>query len=75
MLRCRSRSRYAEPAWIPGVIVQIAGFPEPIAARARWRVVRDIGGMGRPTSAYGPKTPAQSVLYQVVRDHFETVPR
>ena len=37
-----------------------------------WRIVRDIVGMGLPTSAYRPKTPAESVLYQVVRDHFET---
>jgi len=28
--------------------------------------------MGRPSSAYAPKAPAQGVLYQVVRDHFET---
>jgi len=28
--------------------------------------------MGRPSSAYRPKAPAQGVLYQVVRDHFET---
>ena len=27
--------------------------------------------MGRPSSAYAPKAPAQGVLYQVVRDHFE----
>src|SRR5687767_13241647 len=42
------------------------------AFQAVWRVVRDIRGMTRPSSAYRPKTPAQSVLYQVVRDHFET---
>jgi len=28
--------------------------------------------MGPPSSAYAPKAPAQSVLYQVVHDHFET---
>ena len=28
--------------------------------------------MGRPSPDYTPKSPAQGVLYQVVRDHFET---
>ena len=28
--------------------------------------------MHRPSAAYAPKAPAQRVLYQVVRDHFET---
>jgi hypothetical protein len=28
--------------------------------------------MGRPSSAYAPKAPAKGVLYQVVRDYFET---
>jgi hypothetical protein len=28
--------------------------------------------MGRPSSEYRPKSPAQSAWYQVVRDHFET---
>ena len=28
--------------------------------------------MGRPSPDYSPKAPAQGVLYQVVRDHFET---
>jgi hypothetical protein len=29
-------------------------------------------GRGRPSPACTPKSPAQGVLYQVVRDHFET---
>lgn len=28
--------------------------------------------MGRPSPDYTPKSPAQGVMYQVVRDHFET---
>ena len=27
--------------------------------------------MGRPSAGYRPKSPADGVLYQVVRDHFE----
>ena len=28
--------------------------------------------MGRPSPGYEPRAPAESVLYQIVRDHFET---
>lgn len=28
--------------------------------------------MGRPSPTYEPRRPGDSVLYQVVRDHFET---
>lgn len=36
-----------------------------------WRAVRDRGGV-RPSSPYTPRAPADIVLYQIVRDHFET---
>jgi hypothetical protein len=39
-----------------------------IAAWPRWRALRDVWGMGRPSPAYTPKAPAQGVLYQVVRE-------
>ena len=52
--------------------MRVAWIFEQNAFQALWRVVRDICGMARPSSAYRPKTPAQSALYQVVRDHFET---
>jgi hypothetical protein len=52
--------------------VRVAWISEQIAFQALWRVVRDICGVARPSSSYRPKTPAPSVLYQVVRDHFET---
>jgi hypothetical protein len=44
-----------------------------IAVGPPWRAVRDSGGVGRrPSSAYAPKAPADSVLHRIVRDHFET---
>ena len=44
-----------------------------IGARVLWPAVRDDGDVARrPSSAYSPKSPARGVLYQVVRDHFET---
>ena len=45
---------------------------EEIAVPPLWRGVRDIWGMGRPSPEDKPKAPALGVLYQVVRDHFET---
>jgi hypothetical protein len=39
--------------------------------RPGWRAVRDSAGV-RPSSAYLPRAPAESVLYQIVRDDFET---
>ena len=43
-----------------------------IAGTLLWRALRDVWGMGRASPDYTPKSPAQSVLYQAVRDHFET---
>ena len=44
-----------------------AAIPTP----PEWRAVRDCAGV-RPSSAYTPRAPAESVLYQIVRDYFET---
>jgi hypothetical protein len=51
----------------------IAWIRAGIGARVLWLAVRDDGDVARrPSSAYVPKSPARGVLYQVVRDHFET---
>ena len=43
------------------------------AVRACGRAVRDDAHVPRrPSSAYSSKSPARGVLYEVVRDHFET---
>jgi len=48
-------------------------FSERIVTPARWRAIRDDAGVARrPSPVYAPKNPSQGVLYQVVRDHFET---
>ena len=31
-----------------------------------------MSGVARPSDGYHPRAPAQSVLYQIVRDHLET---
>jgi hypothetical protein len=31
-----------------------------------------VSGVARPSDGYHPRAPAQSVLYQIVRDHLET---
>ena len=37
-----------------------------------WHALCACRGVALPSSVYQPRTPAQGVLYQVVRDHFET---
>jgi Transposase zinc-binding domain len=55
------------------VASRIARIPAQHAVRPWWRALRDDGHVARrPSSAHAPKAPAQGVLYQVVRDHFET---
>jgi hypothetical protein len=56
----------------PVLAALIVWIPKPITTWLRWQAVRDGRGMGRPSPAYVPKAPAQRVLHQVVRDHFET---
>ncbi len=77
---CRGRccdvgaeSQYAETARISAVGLRMVRIAARIAVHLRWRALRDDGHVARhPSSAYAPKAPAQGVLYQVVRDHFET---
>jgi len=39
---------------------------------AAWHPLCDWHGVASPSTVYEPRTPSQGVLYQVVRDHFET---
>ena len=39
---------------------------------ATWHPLCAWHGVGSPSTVYQPRTPSQGVLYQVVRDHFET---
>jgi ribosomal protein S27AE len=53
-------------------VVEIAWISTETAAWPLWPALRDVWGMGRLSPDYTPKAPAQAVLHQVVRDHFET---
>jgi hypothetical protein len=36
------------------------------------RITRLLAGVGRPSTTYEPRRAADGVIYQVVRDHYET---
>ena len=40
--------------------------------QAAWHPLCACDGVGSPSTVYQPRAPSQGVLYQVVRDHFET---
>ena len=40
--------------------------------RAAWHVVCSWHGVASPSVAYQPRIPVRDVLYQVVRDHYES---
>jgi len=37
-----------------------------------WHAIRRTRGVSQPSVTYEPRMPSQGVVYQVVRDHFET---
>lgn len=66
------RCEASDGAGIPGTnargrLIQWAWCSSRVGTRSA-----SVGGVARPSSTYLPRQPAESVLYQVVRDHVET---
>ena len=48
------------------------GVRSSFRLRAPWHSACALSGVARPSTAYQPRVPSDGVVYQVVRDHFET---